>query len=80
MFEKSLGVDVEWAIDGLDQNIYIIQTRPETIHSNNNVLEVKKYILREKSFRRLLILFSDFILFIGKGILQKLLKRVEWFE
>ena len=49
MFEKSLGVDVEWAIDGLDQNIYIIQTRPETIHSNNNVLEVKKYILREKS-------------------------------
>jgi pyruvate,water dikinase len=46
MFEKQIGVDVEWAIDGNDQNIYIIQTRPETIHSNNNEqLEICKYIL-----------------------------------
>lgn len=45
MFEKPLGVDVEWAIDGNDQNIYIIQTRPETIHSNNEQLEICKYIL-----------------------------------
>jgi pyruvate,water dikinase len=49
MFEKQLGIDVEWAIDGIDQNIYIIQTRPETIHSNNTILEISKYILKEKS-------------------------------
>ena len=49
MFDKQIGVDVEWAIDGLDQNIYIIQTRPETIHSNNDSLEISKYILTEKS-------------------------------
>ncbi len=36
LFQKKIGVDVEWAVDGFDQNIYIIQTRPETIHSNNN--------------------------------------------
>jgi pyruvate,water dikinase len=52
MFNKKLGVDVEWAIDGTDQKIYIIQTRPETIHSNEDnikVLELSKYILDEKS-------------------------------
>lgn len=48
MFEKQIGIDVEWAIDGTDQQIYIIQTRPETIHSNNDVLELSKYVLNEK--------------------------------
>jgi len=48
MFEKQIGIDVEWAVDGTDQQIYIIQTRPETIHSNNNTLELNKYILNEK--------------------------------
>ena len=49
LFDKQIGIDVEWAIDGTDNNIYIIQTRPETIHSNINNLELSKYILKEKS-------------------------------
>lgn len=49
LFNKPIGVDVEWAIDGLDQHIYIIQTRPETIHSTNDVLQISRYILNEKS-------------------------------
>ena len=50
MFNKKLGVDVEWAIDGIDHNIYIIQTRPETIHSNESgSLEIQNYVLDEKS-------------------------------
>ena len=49
MFNKKLGVDVEWAIDGKDHKIYIIQTRPETIHSNEGNMEMTKYILQEKS-------------------------------
>lgn len=48
IFNKKLGVDVEWAIDGIDQNIYIIQTRPETIHSNTENLEISKYVLSKK--------------------------------
>ncbi len=49
MFDKKLGVDVEWAIDGYDQKIYIIQTRPETVHSSNfsSHLNIKRYILDE---------------------------------
>lgn len=49
MLGKKLGVDVEWALDGKDQNIYIIQTRPETIHSNDTELVLNKYILKSKS-------------------------------
>lgn len=50
LFQKKLGVDVEWAIDGTDQNIYIIQTRPETIHSNDGeTLEIHNYIMDKRS-------------------------------
>ena len=47
--KDDLGIDVEWAIDGTDKQIYIIQARPETIHSNSDNLEICKYILKEKS-------------------------------
>jgi pyruvate,water dikinase len=50
LLNKQLGVDVEWAIDGNDHNIYIIQTRPETIHSNDGgSMDIHNYILDEKS-------------------------------
>ena len=46
---KNIGVDVEWAIDGIDNKIYIIQTRPETIHSNEqDNLELIKYKLTDQ--------------------------------
>jgi len=49
MMEKDIGVDVEWAIDGNDHNIYIIQTRPETVHSNDgDNLEIKNFVLDKK--------------------------------
>lgn len=40
------GIDVEWALDGIDKKIYIIQARPETIHSNNKTLKLESYILK----------------------------------
>jgi pyruvate,water dikinase len=49
MLNKHLGVDTEFAVDGIDNKIYIIQTRAETVHSNNSELNIKKYILNEKS-------------------------------
>ena len=47
LFDKKIGVDVEWALDGLDKQLYIIQTRPETIHSNNDFSIMKKYKMKE---------------------------------
>ena len=40
------GIDVEWALDGIDSKIYIIQARPETIHSNSDDLTLETYILK----------------------------------
>tara|TARA_B100000902_G_scaffold278899_2_gene264800 strand:- start:5324 stop:7690 length:2367 start_codon:yes stop_codon:yes gene_type:complete len=49
IFNKQIGVDVEWALDGLDKQLYIIQTRPETIYSNQKHISVlKRYILNEE--------------------------------
>jgi pyruvate, water dikinase len=38
------GMDMEWALDGKDKELYIIQARPETIHSvrDYNILEEYK--------------------------------------
>ena len=49
LFNKKIAVDIEWGIDGIDNNIYILQARPETIHSNDINKELSTYILDEKS-------------------------------
>ena len=48
ILNKKIAVDVEWAIDGFDKKIYIIQTRPETVHSNQKNNELIKYKLVNK--------------------------------
>lgn len=40
---KHCPVDVEWAIDGISNKLYIVQARPETIHSNKITGEVEHY-------------------------------------
>ncbi len=49
IFNRYVGIDIEFAIDGIDNNIYIIQCRIETIHNKDDKLTIKKYILDEKS-------------------------------
>lgn len=49
MFGKKMGIDIEWALDGSNQSIYIIQARPETIHSTETRSILNKYILETKS-------------------------------
>jgi pyruvate,water dikinase len=41
-------MDIEWAKDGITNEIFIIQARPETVHSQQNPLLVKEYKLLEK--------------------------------
>ncbi len=48
LFNKNIAVDVEWALDGIDKQIYIIQTRAETIHSNNTNDELTIYNMSKK--------------------------------
>jgi len=41
-------MDIEWAKDGITNEIFIIQARPETVHSQRNPLLVKEYKLLDK--------------------------------
>jgi len=41
-------MDIEWAKDGFTNELFIIQARPETVHSRENPFVVKEYTLSEK--------------------------------
>lgn len=40
-------MDVEWALDGLTKQIFVVQARPETIHSQRGDGKLQEYRLRE---------------------------------
>ena len=63
-------MDVEWAKDGIDNRIYIVQARPETVQSQQeNVIE--EYVLKERSN----------VLAVGRSIGKKIGKgRVRLFN
>ncbi len=42
-YQKYCPVDVEWAIDGITNKLYIVQARPETIHSNKLNGDIEQY-------------------------------------
>ncbi|MES2213186.1 MAG: phosphoenolpyruvate synthase [Pseudomonadota bacterium] len=51
LIEKHYGrpMDIEWAKDGVDQQIYILQARPETVHSRESSAQsMERYILNKK--------------------------------
>ncbi len=41
-------MDIEWALDGRDQQLYIIQARPETVQSMRNLNVIEEYRLQKK--------------------------------
>ncbi len=42
-------MDIEWALDGSDNQLYIVQARPETVESRSNMNIVERYILKNSS-------------------------------
>ncbi len=42
-------MDVEWAIDGLSKELFIVQARPETIHSQKNHRLVTEYSIDDEN-------------------------------
>jgi pyruvate,water dikinase len=41
-------MDIEWAKDGRTGELFIVQARPETVHSQKNVAMLETYILQEE--------------------------------
>ncbi len=46
---KPVPMDIEWAKDGTDGRLYIVQARPETVASRRNAAELIRYRLQEKA-------------------------------
>jgi pyruvate,water dikinase len=46
---KATPMDIEWARDGLDGELYIVQARPETVASQKDSNELVRYRLKETS-------------------------------
>jgi pyruvate,water dikinase len=42
-------MDIEWAKDGDDDGLYIVQARPETVKSRVNTNQMERYLLKGKS-------------------------------
>ncbi|NEX18993.1 phosphoenolpyruvate synthase [Thiorhodococcus mannitoliphagus] len=40
-------MDIEWAKDGIDNQVYVVQARPETVQSRSGSV-IERYVLREK--------------------------------
>ncbi len=51
IIEKHYGrpMDIEWAKDGLNGQLYILQARPETVKSRDNKQILERYTLKKKS-------------------------------
>ena len=47
-------MDVEWAVDGLTNELFIVQARPETIHSQKDFSKITEYAMDESSPRKTL--------------------------
>ena len=51
LIEKHYGrpMDIEWAKDGDDGRLYIVQARPETVKSRANVNVIERYLLKKRA-------------------------------
>lgn len=76
-------VDIEWAVDGLTQQLFIVQARPETIHSRKQPGTLTEYRIDAAAHRRLLgkgIAVGDRIAGGKVNILYSLDKRIDGHE
>ncbi len=42
-------MDIEWALDGVDDQLYIVQARPETVESHSSGTVIERYELKQSS-------------------------------
>jgi pyruvate,water dikinase len=42
-------MDIEWAFDGLDKSLYIVQARPETVQARKDVKVLEEFVMEEKN-------------------------------
>ncbi|MBO9683383.1 MAG: phosphoenolpyruvate synthase, partial [Flavisolibacter sp.] len=72
-------MDVEWAVDGLSNELFIVQARPETIHSRKDHSRLTEYVMDEHTAKPILkgIAVGDKIAVGNVHIMYSLDKRVQ---
>mgnify|MGYP000026366458 CR=1 FL=1 len=73
-------MDIEWVLDGETKKIYIVQARPETVHSVSNKNVLREYVLKEKG--KLLLTGTAIGSKIGAGKVRVLMsaKQIHKFQ
>ncbi|MDD2935602.1 MAG: phosphoenolpyruvate synthase [Candidatus Pacebacteria bacterium] len=64
-------MDMEWALDGRDKKLYIVQARPETVQSQKNKNTIEEYKLKEKG--DVIITGQSIGQKIGAGVVNKIM-------
>ena len=54
-YNKWCPMDIEWGIDGLTDELYILQARPETIHSRKKDTELVEYKMIQNQEKKLVL-------------------------
>lgn len=60
-------MDIEWAKDGKDKKLYIVQARPETVQSQRNVQFLEEYVFDQNNKRKEIVVGLSVGNKIGKG-------------
>jgi pyruvate,water dikinase len=68
-------MDIEWAKDGIDGKVYIVQARPETVHSlKQKALFFEEYVLKEVPDKKSVIIAGKSV---GRKIVSGVARTVE---
>jgi len=70
-YKKSM--DMEWAKDGRDGNLFIVQARPETVQSRKNLKVLENYIIDKNKVGKVLVTGASVGSKIGSGKANKIL-------
>jgi len=70
-YKKSM--DMEWAKDGVDGKLYIVQARPETVQSSKDVSVLEDYVLDELKTKKVLATGLSVGSKIGSGLAKRIL-------
>lgn len=73
MIEEHYGrpMDIEWALDGIDNKLYITQARPETVQSMSNPNVLERYQLLERS--KIILSGQSVGSKIGQGVVNRIM-------
>lgn len=52
---KQVPMDIEWAKDGMDGKLYIVQARPETVASRKSASLLEEYVLHDEGAERIVL-------------------------